>query len=134
MDAENENYYVSPIANPLADEGLRGKLLKLTRRLNREKRLRRGVKDVVKAVRKGAKGICVIAADVSPVDVISHLPVLCEDRQLPYVFVRSRMELGVAAETKKPTSVALLLPPEDEELAEKYEKLFAKINKANPYL
>ena len=39
--------------------------------------LKRGVKDVVKAIKKGVKGICIIAADVSPVDVISHIPILC---------------------------------------------------------
>jgi len=53
--------------------------------------LRRGVKDVVKAIKKGAKGVVVLAADVSPVDVISHIPVLCEDNQIPYIFVRSRL-------------------------------------------
>ena len=109
MNAENEEYYVTPIANPLSNDTLRNKILKLVRHLNRQKKLRRGVKDVVKAIRKGAKGICVIAADVSPVDVISHIPVLCEDHEIPYVYVRSRMELGIAAETKKPTSVTLLM-------------------------
>jgi len=38
-----------------------------------------------------------LAADVTPVDVISHIPVLCEESGIPYIFVRSRMELGVAA-------------------------------------
>jgi H/ACA ribonucleoprotein complex subunit 2 len=66
------------------------------------------VKDVVKSIRKGMKGVCIIAADVSPADVISHIPVLCEENHIPYVFVRSRMELGIAAETKKPTSVILM--------------------------
>ena len=75
---EEEKYYVSPIADPMSNDVLRNKILKLTRHLNREKKLRRGVKDVVKTIRKGTKGICVIAADVSPVDVISHIPILCE--------------------------------------------------------
>ena len=88
----------------------------------------------MKAIRKGTKGICVIAADVSPVDVISHIPVLCEENHIPYIFVRSRMELGIAAETKKPTSVTLLLESSKEELQEKYEKLFEKIKKYNPYM
>ena len=78
MDTEEEKFYVTPLANPIANDALRGKILKLARHLNREKKLRRGVKDVVKAIRKGEKGICIIAADVSPVDVISHIPVLCE--------------------------------------------------------
>lgn len=64
---------------------------------------------MVKAIKKGAKGIVILAADVTPVDVISHIPVLCEDNGIPYVYVRSRLELGVAAETKKPTSVILML-------------------------
>lgn len=104
------------------------------RHLNREKELRRGVKDVVKAIKKGSKGVVVLAADVSPVDVISHIPVLCEENQIPYIFVRSRLELGVAAETKKPTSVVLLLAPNKPELAEKYNKLHEKISANHPFL
>ncbi len=104
---------MSPIANPLSNDTMRSKLLKLVRHVNKEKKLKRGVKDVVKAIRKGAKGLCVIAADVSPVDVISHIPVMCEDAGIPYIFVRSRLELGIAAETKKPTSVVLMTKPAD---------------------
>ena len=134
MDTEQEKFYLCPIANPMASESIRNKILKLARHLNREKNLRRGVKDVVKAIRKGSKGICVLAADVSPVDVISHIPVLCEENGIPYIYVRSRMELGIAAETKKPTSVTLMMIPKDESLKEKFEKLHSKIQSANPYL
>ena len=78
MEAETvEDFYNSPIANPLSNDSLREKILKLSRHLNREKVLKRGVKDVVKAIKKGSKGIVILAADVSPVDVISHIPVLC---------------------------------------------------------
>jgi len=42
-------------------------------------------------------------------DVISHLPVLCEDHNVPYIFVTSRAELGAAAKTKRPTSVVMVL-------------------------
>ena len=52
--------------------------------------------------------ICVLAADISPMDVISHLPVLCEDHGIPYIFVTSRAELGAAGSTKRPTSVVLV--------------------------
>lgn len=41
-------------------------------------------------------------------DVISHLPVLCEDHSIPYIFVTSRAELGSAGNTKRPTSVVLI--------------------------
>ena len=55
------------------------------------KMLRRGVKEVVKGLRKGEKGFVVMAGDISPIDVISHLPVLCEDNDVPYVFVASKV-------------------------------------------
>ena len=85
------------------------------------KSLKRGVKEVVKALRKSPVpsantaitspvGIVVLAADISPMDVISHIPVLCEDHGIPYVYVTSRAELGSAGSTKRPTSVVMILP------------------------
>ncbi|CRK46154.1 hypothetical protein BN1723_016648, partial [Verticillium longisporum] len=71
--------------------------------------LKRGVKEVVKTLRKSPAaapgrtsfpGVLIIAADISPMDVIAHLPVLCEDHNVPYIFVPSRAELGAAAKTK----------------------------------
>ena len=118
----------------MANDTIRSKLLKLVRHLNQEKKLKRGVKDVVKSIKKGSRGLCVIASDVSPVDVISHIPILCEDAGIPYIFVRSRLELGIAAETKKPTSVVLLEKPKEASLLEKYEKLFEKIKGGHPYM
>lgn len=55
-------------------------------------------------------GIVILAADISPMDVISHIPVLCEDHGIPYIFVPSRAELGAAGSTKRPTSVVMLTP------------------------
>ena len=43
-------------------------------------------------------------------DVISHIPVLCEDHGVPYIFVTSRAELGAAASTNRPTSVVMITP------------------------
>lgn len=43
-------------------------------------------------------------------DVISHIPVLCEDHGVPYIFVPSRAELGAAGNTKRPTSVVMISP------------------------
>lgn len=86
----------------------------------KNKTLRRGVKEVVKYLRKATTNappssdisnptaIVIIAADISPMDVISHIPVLCEDHNVPYVFVKSRAELGEASATKRPTSVVLI--------------------------
>mmetsp|Transcript_21297 Transcript_21297/g.65466 ORF Transcript_21297/g.65466 Transcript_21297/m.65466 type:complete len:162 (+) Transcript_21297:914-1399(+) len=101
---------LSPISTPLADEKLTKKLHKLVKKASQAKALRRGVKEVVKAIRKGASGLCIIAGDISPVDVICHVPVFCEEKSIPYIYVPSKQDLGFAALTKRPTSVVLVSP------------------------
>ena len=54
--------------------------------------------------------ILILAADITPIDIISHLPVMCEDAQIPYVFVPSKEELGYASATKRPTSCVMVCP------------------------
>ena len=118
---EKVELYKSPISEPMASDKLTSKLLKLTGKLAKVKLLKRGVKEVNKGFRKGAKGICLIAGDVSPVDVISHIPVCCEKNNVPYVFVPSREALGTHAATKRPTSVVIMLkPPKDNKNRETY--------------
>lgn len=82
---------VIPIARPMADDKLSKKVLKVAKKAAKKKQIRRGVKEVVKALRKNVKGICLIAADISPIDVVTHIPVLCEDNSVPYLFVPSKV-------------------------------------------
>ena len=129
--------FVSPIATPLAEDKLSKKLLKLIKKGMKDKLVRRGVKETVKAIRKGTKGVCIIAADISPIDVLSHLPVLCEEKNIPYVYVKSRAEVGEACKTKRPTSCVLITAPEKskhEEVYGEYKECKEKVTEVNPYL
>ncbi|KAG0170353.1 snoRNA-binding protein [Apophysomyces sp. BC1034] len=101
--------HISPIAHPLAEKKLAKKLFKTAKKASKVKHVRRGVKEVAKSLRKGEKGLVIIAGDISPIDVISHMPVLCEDSGVPYIFVPSKEELGEAVATKRPTSVAMIV-------------------------
>lgn len=101
---------VLPFAHPLASRKLNKRVLKTVRRASRVKHVKRGVKEVVKALRKGERGLVVLAGDISPGDVIAHLPVLCEDAGVTYVFVPSKEDLGMAGHTKRPTSCVLIVP------------------------
>jgi H/ACA ribonucleoprotein complex subunit 2 len=110
LSYDERKKFVSIIAKPLADEKLTKKVLKLAKRAAKRRQIKRGVKEVVKALRKGAKGVVVLAGDISPIDVLTHIPVVCEDAGVPYVYVPSKEELGAAALSKRPTSCMLLLP------------------------
>lgn len=54
--------------------------------------------------------LLILAADITPIDIISHLPVMSEDAGIPYVFVTSKEELGHASATKRPTSCVMVCP------------------------
>ena len=67
--------YVSPIADPLIKpEGkLHQKVLKLLKKAHGSKAVRRGVPEITKLLRKGKKGVVVLAADIFPVELIAHM-------------------------------------------------------------
>ena len=129
--------FVSPIATPLASDKLSKKLLKLTKKGMKDKIVKRGVKETVKAVRKGTKGVVIIAADISPIDVLSHLPLLCEDKGIPYMYVKSRAEIGEACKTKRPTSCVLICKPDKtkhEGSVEAFNECKEKMEELNTYV
>lgn len=119
---------MSVISQPLASKKHTSKLHKLVKKASSAKLVKKGVKDVVKALRKGESGLCIIAGDISPVDVISHLPTLCEDRQIPYIYVPSKLDLGAASCTKRPTSCVLVSVKDSFADKELYDKMVAMAN------
>ena len=67
-------------------------------------KIRKGVNETTKAIERGLAKLVVMAEDVQPEEVLMHLPVLCGEKQVPYAFVPSKIELGKAAGIDVPTS------------------------------
>lgn len=119
---------LAPIAKPLASKKGHAKVFKLVKKANKAKVLKRGIKEVVKVIKKGAKGMVFLAADISPLDVISHLPVLCEESNIVYCYVIGKVELSQASATKRSTSCVMIpIPKKDDELYKYYEKCLKEI-------
>ncbi|CAH9081040.1 unnamed protein product [Cuscuta europaea] len=127
---------IAPIAKPLAGKKLSKRTFKLVRRAAENKCLKRGVKEVVKSIRRGHKGFCVIAGNISPIDVITHLPILCEEAEIPYVYVQSKEDLANAGATKRPTCCVLVstkptkgdMNQEDQDkLKEEYDQVVSEV-------
>ena len=128
---------MSPIADPLATDKMNKKLVKLIKKSMKDKLVHRGVKETVKAVRKGTKGLVIIAADISPIDVLSHLPILCEDKNVAYIYVKSRAEIGEACKTKRPTSCVMVSMPNEKtqaKLKESWDRCNELILAKNHYV
>jgi large subunit ribosomal protein L7Ae len=60
-------------------------------------KLRKGTNESTKAVERAVAKLVLIAEDVDPPQVVAHLPILCEERKISYLFVPSKLELGRAA-------------------------------------
>lgn len=60
-------------------------------------KLRKGTNESTKAIERAVAKLVLIAEDVDPPQVVAHLPILCEERKISYLFVPSKLELGRAA-------------------------------------
>jgi large subunit ribosomal protein L7Ae len=60
-------------------------------------KVRKGTNESTKAVERAVAKLVIIAEDVDPPQVVAHLPILCDERKIPYLFVPSKLELGRAA-------------------------------------
>merc|ERR1719230_358079 len=96
--------FKSPLADPMLTGKLSDRALKLVKKAIADKCVRRGVPECTKAIRKGQKGIVLLAGDVFPIDIIAHLPAFCEEKDLYYAYVPSREILGEACGSKRAAS------------------------------
>ncbi|KAI9615174.1 hypothetical protein H4Q26_011715 [Puccinia striiformis f. sp. tritici PST-130] len=119
---------LSPIAHPLADKKLSKRVLRTVKKGSKQRRIKRGVKEVVKALRKGEKGLVVMAGDISPMDVLTHIPLLAEENGSGYIFVPTKESLGAASSTKRPTSCVMISTSRGG--SEAMQKKFAEKKKA----
>lgn len=69
----------------------------------------KGTNETTKAIERGKAKLVVIAKDVTPPEIIMHIPMIAEEKNAPCVFVPSKEELGAAAGVQVPTgSVAVI--------------------------
>jgi large subunit ribosomal protein L7Ae len=68
--------------------------------------VRKGVNEVTKSVERGIAGLVIIAGDVEPEEVVMHLPTICEQKKIPFLFVPAKLDLGKAAGLNVPCAAA----------------------------
>ena len=86
----------NPKAYPLAGPDLTLSILDLITQATTYKQLKKGANEATKTLNRGISEFIVMAADAEPIEILLHLPLLCEDKNVPYVFVPSKAALGRA--------------------------------------
>uniref|UniRef100_A0A0A9X847 H/ACA ribonucleoprotein complex subunit 2 n=1 Tax=Lygus hesperus TaxID=30085 RepID=A0A0A9X847_LYGHE len=122
---EERCQFLNPIAQPLASRKLTKKIYKLIKKSAKKPQFWSGLKDVQKQLRIGTEGIVILAGDVLPIDIYSHLPAVCEDKNIAYCYVPSKDDIGTAMGVKRSViTVFLGLNPE---LKENYDEILQDI-------
>ena len=80
------------IPKELADQ-----ILKLVEDARSGGKIRKGTNEATKSVERAEAKFVIIAADVNPVEIIQHIPMLCDEKKIPYAFVPTKADLGAAA-------------------------------------
>ena len=73
--------------------------------------------------------LIVMAADAEPLEILLHLPLLCEDKNVPYVFVPHKQALGRACGVSRPVIACSITSNEGSQLKNQIQQLKDAIEK-----
>ncbi|KAI9005567.1 putative SNU13-component of the U4/U6.U5 snRNP [Hyaloraphidium curvatum] len=106
----------NPKAFPLADAALTNTIMDLVQQASHYKQLKKGANEATKTLNRGIAEFIVLTADTEPLEILLHLPLLCEDKNVPYVFVPSKAALGRACGVSRPVIACSVTTNEGSEL------------------
>ncbi len=107
---------------------LKEKVLQAVEVARNSGKVRKGTNETTKAIERGIAKLVVIAEDVEPEEIVMHLPPLCEEKKIPYVYVSSKAELGRAAGIDVAAASACIIEEGDaKELVKEIVEEVAKI-------
>lgn len=126
MINENIEIYLKEVLKKMSyvnikvPDALKKKVLETIKKVvdTRDTKIKKGMNEVTKSIERGISKLVIIAEDVDPPEVVFHLPMLSQEKKIPYVFVSTRKELGKAAGLGvDTTSISIVTPGEDNEAA-----------------
>ncbi|XP_041362545.1 NHP2-like protein 1 [Gigantopelta aegis] len=120
---------VNPKAYPLADPDLTKSILDLVSQAANYKQLKKGANEATKTLNRGLSEFIVLAADAEPLEILLHLPLLCEDKNVPYVFCRSKQALGRACGVTRPVISCSIIKKDGSQLTPQIQAMCQSIEK-----
>ncbi len=72
-------------------------------------KIKKGTNETTKSVERGLAKLVLIAEDVDPPQIVAHLPLLCEERKIPYLYVPKKSDLGKASGLEVDCSAVAIL-------------------------
>jgi large subunit ribosomal protein L7Ae len=60
-------------------------------------KIRKGTNEATKSIERGRALLVLLAENVEPPEIVAHIPMLCDERKAPYVYVPEKQRLGQSA-------------------------------------
>ncbi|EON64024.1 ribonucleoprotein-associated protein [Coniosporium apollinis CBS 100218] len=115
---------------PIADAGLSQEILDLVQQVSNFRKLKKGANEATKTLNRGISEVIILAADTSPLAILLHLPLLCEDKNVPYAKqVPSKMALGRACGVTRAVIAASITTNEASDLMGQIRTLKDKVER-----
>ncbi|MHA1310903.1 MAG: 50S ribosomal protein L7Ae [Candidatus Helarchaeota archaeon] len=76
-------------------------------------KIKRGINETTKAIERGIAKLVYFAGDVTPPEIIMHLPPLCSEKKTPFIMISDKKKLGKRAGIEVPTSSVAIIDPGD---------------------
>merc|ERR1712083_1084832 len=112
---------------PQANNKMSKDIIGLLNQSTQYKILKKGANETTKALNRGLAGLVVMAADTEPLEIVLHLPLLCEDKNVPYVYVPKQADLGRACGVSRNIVAACILDKAESELDAPLKKMRSKV-------
>jgi large subunit ribosomal protein L7Ae len=74
--------------------------------LNKNGRVKKGSNEVTKSAERGTAQFIILAEDVNPPELLAHIPLICEEKDIPYGYVPSQEFLAKGVGLAKGASAA----------------------------
>ncbi|KAL5390589.1 RNA binding protein snu13 [Paraphaeosphaeria sporulosa] len=114
---------------PQADQALSTEILDLIQQATHFRQIKKGANEATKTLNRGISELIVLAADTSPLAILLHLPLLCEDKNVPYVYVPSKMALGRACGVSRSVIACSITTNEASDLMQQIRSLKDKVER-----
>ncbi len=90
-------------------EEVQNEALALLEKVRETGKVKKGANETTKAVERGIAKLVYIATDVDPPEIVAHLPLLCEEKNIPYVYINGKSEIGKAVGIEVDCSAAAIV-------------------------
>ena len=107
----------------LTDE-LKEQTVDIVEKAAKKGKIKAGINEVTKAIERGSAKLVVIAEDVNPKEIVMHLPLLCEEKNIPYSYIATKKDLGEKAALRTATaSIAITESDADADIKDLAKKV-----------